>query len=167
MVEVFPCSPVVPEPVVLNLRKPSAMPTNTVALLDEAQCQQLEAFLVERIYEFNVEATGYSDARLLGVSLRDDAGEIIAGCSGHTWGGCCQISSLWVSESRRGQGLGRRLLDTAESEAIRRGCRQVVLLSHSFQAPAFYEQLGFAHAGGVTGYPRGEAFLLMVKPLAD
>ena len=77
------------------------------------------------------------------------------------------ISHLWVHPLQRGQGLGRSLLHAAEQEAARRGCEQVVLSTHSFQAPAFYERLGFTRAGAVTGYPRGEAFLLMVKPLAD
>ncbi len=141
------------------------MSTNAIALLDEAQCQQLDAFLVEHIYEFNAEATGYFDARLLGASLRDDAGEIIAGCSGHTWGGCCQISNLWVSQSSRGHGLGRELLHTVEAEAVRRGCRQVVLLSHSFQAPAFYERLGYERKCVIEGLPKGHTDIVLVKAL--
>ena len=79
-----------------------------VALLDEAQCQKLEAFLVDRIYEFNSEATGYFDGKLLGASIRNKAGEVIAGLTGHTWGGCCEISHLWVSGRHRGRGFGRK-----------------------------------------------------------
>ena len=29
------------------------MPTKVVALLSEAECQELESFLADRIYEFN------------------------------------------------------------------------------------------------------------------
>jgi len=77
------------------------------------------------------------------------------------------VKSLWVREDRRRSGLGTALMQAMEADARRLGCTQMVLETHSFQAPAFYERLGFTRAGAVTGYPRGEAFLLMVKPLAD
>src|SRR5262249_4629241 len=96
-------------------------------------------FLDDRIYEFNMEATGIRDGQLLGIFLRDAAGTIEAGLSGWTWGDCCRIEKLWVRADLRGNGLGRRLVDAAEREAARRGCRRVALDSHSFQAPAFYQ----------------------------
>src|SRR5580765_2481217 len=119
------------------------MPLKVVELHDESRCQSIDAFLADRIYEFNVQATGYADGRLLAATIQDDAGDIIAGINGHTWGGCCEITHVWVHEQYRGQGLGRALLHAAESEAMRRGCEQVVLITHSFQAPTFYEHLGY------------------------
>jgi len=141
------------------------MNANSVALLDESQCQSLESFLADRIYEFNSKTTGYLDGRLLAGSIRNDAGEIIAGFSGHTWGGCCEISHLWVIESMRGQGLGRRLLEAAEAEALRRGCEQVVLSTHSFQAPEFYKRLGYQEVFAIEGRPRGYSNIIYIKPL--
>jgi len=141
------------------------MNANSVALLDESQCQDLESFLADRIYEFNSKTTGYLDGRLLAGSIRNDAGEIIAGFSGHTWGGCCEISHLWVIESMRGQGLGRRLLEAAEAEALRRGCEQVVLSTHSFQAPEFYKRLGYQEVFAIEGRPRGYSNIIYIKQL--
>jgi GNAT superfamily N-acetyltransferase len=139
------------------------MNANPVALLDESQCQRLESFLVDRIYEFNSQTTGYFDGRLLAGSIHNDAGEIIAGFSGHTWGGCCEISHLWVIETMRGQGLGRRLLEAAEAEALRRGCGQVVLSTHSFQAPEFYKRLGYQEVFEIEGRPRGHSNIIYIK----
>jgi len=136
------------------------MPANAVALLDGAQCQELESFLADRIYEFNSNATGYSDGRLLAGRVQDAAGEVIAGFSGHTWGGCCELSYVWVHERYRGQGLGRALLQAAEAQARQRGCAQVVLLTHSFQAPAFYEHLGYARRYANEGRPKGHSNIL-------
>lgn len=136
-----------------------------VVLLDEAQCQDLDAYLGERIYEFNSKATGYFDGRLFGASVRNDAGAVIAGFNGYTWGGCAKISNLWVSEHHRRQGLGRTLLHAAEAEAARRGCTLIVLTTHSFQAPGFYERLGYERQYVVEGRPRGHYDIAFSKTL--
>ncbi len=57
---------------------------------------ELEAFLGDRLYEFNSGTTGISDGELLNASVEDEAGHIVAAMSGHTWGGCCEIGRLWV-----------------------------------------------------------------------
>jgi GNAT superfamily N-acetyltransferase len=141
------------------------MPLRAVELHDDSRYQEIDAFLSDRIYEFNVQATGYADGRLLAGTIQDDAGEIIAGINGHTWGGCCEITHVWVHEQYRGQGLGRALLHAAESEAVRRGCEQVVLITHSFQAPQFYEHLGYDRKFEIEGRPRGYADIVYVKRL--
>ena len=120
---------------------------------------------MDRIYEFNSDATGYFDGKLLGASIQNEAGEVIAGLSGHTWGGCCEVSHLWVSTQHRGQGLGKALLHAAEAQAVRRGCSQVVLTTHSFQAPEFYERLGYERKYAIEGRPRGHANIVFVKLL--
>ena len=141
------------------------MQTDAVVLLNETQSRELEAFLADRIYEFNSEATGYFDGELLGASIRNEAGEVIAGLSGHTWGGCCEISHLWVSAHHRGQGLGRAILRAAEAQAVRRACSQMVLTTHSFQAPGFYERLGYERKYAIEGRPQGHSNIVFVKLL--
>jgi ribosomal protein S18 acetylase RimI-like enzyme len=122
-------------------------------------------YLEERLYEFNKAATGIADGRSLGVFLRDAARKIVAGAAGHTWGETCELRQVWVSEPLRRQGIGRRLLAEAEAEAIRRGCRQLVLTTHSFQAPRFYEKLGFRVVSEVPEYPRGHSQIVLRKSL--
>ena len=141
------------------------MPIKDVKLHDESRCREIDAFLANRIYEFNVQATGYADGRLMAATIQDDAGDIIAGINGYTWGGCCEITHVWVHERYRGQGLGRALLHAAESEAVGRGCEQVVLLTHSFQAPQFYEHLGYDRQYEIEGRPRGYADIVYIKRL--
>jgi len=126
---------------------------------------ELVAFLEERIYEFNAAATGIYDGTLLNASVRDDAGTVVAGISGHTWGGCCTIVLLWVDASLRGTGIGRTLMQAAEDEAMRRGCRQMVLSTHSFQAPRFYEKLGFRRIAAIPNNPAGHQDFIYLKEL--
>jgi ribosomal protein S18 acetylase RimI-like enzyme len=129
------------------------------------QCHEIEAFLVERIYEFNSSATGLFDGEEYAATIRDPDGRIIAGVSGHTWGGCCQVSQLWVDESARHQGLGRSLMLAVETHALGKNCTQIILSSHTFQAPDFYRRLGYVEQARISGYPNGHADIHFMKHL--
>jgi GNAT superfamily N-acetyltransferase len=133
--------------------------------LEEAPNPSDVARLEDEIYAFNSRTTGIHDGRMLAAFLRDDAGELRAGLTGHTWGGCCEVRFLWVREVDRHHGLGTRLLRAAEDEARRRGCRQVVLSTHSFQAPEFYRRHGYVEVGRAEGYPLGHAQIYLTKAL--
>lgn len=122
-------------------------------------------FLEDRIYEFNSGVTRLTDGEGLAIFSRDDAGRIVAGISGHTWGGYCEIRQFWVTASQRGRGLGTRLLAAVEQEARRRGCTQLFLTTFSFQAPRFYLSHGFEILTAIDDYPRGHQNLLLGKRL--
>ena len=126
---------------------------------------QVVSKLEDHIYSFNVATTGISDGRALAIIVSDSEGGLIAGLSGHTWGGTCEVKLLWVAERERGRGLGAQLLQTAEVEALARGCDQIVLSTHSFQAPGFYAKFGFVEVGRVPNYPRGHDSILLKKQL--
>ena len=123
------------------------------------------AFLEEQINEYNFATTGYRDGRYLAIFVRDSGGAIRAGLSGHTWGGCAEVKFLWVRESERRSGLGTALLRAAEREAKARGCTQIVLGTHSFQAPAFYAKHGYTVCGEAPDYPNGYTQIHLRKAL--
>ena len=141
------------------------MQATVVTLENDAECEALGAFLADRIYEFNSKATGYFDGRLLAGCIRSETGDVIAGFNGHTWGGCCELSYVWVHDQYRGRGLGTLLLGAAESEALARGCARLVVASHDFQAPGFYERLGYERKYAVEGRPLGHASIIFAKIL--
>lgn len=122
-------------------------------------------FLEDQLYAFNVAQTGV-EGETLAIFVRDDTGQIVAGIYGWTWGGCCEIRYLWVHQDWRGQGYGRRLLLSAEEEARHRGCTQIVLDTHSFQAPGFYEKFGYEVFGIVDEYPRQHQKIFLIKCLS-
>jgi GNAT superfamily N-acetyltransferase len=122
-------------------------------------------YLEDRIYDFNSAATGITDGEWLAIFVRNDDDRIIAGICGNTWGGCAEIRQFWVDEPRRKQGLGTRLLEAAEKEARRRGCLQMILMTFSFQAPAFYAKHGFEVTAVVNDHPRGHKNMLLRKRL--
>ncbi len=110
--------------------------------------------LRDAIIAFNEDATGYRDGRFLTTFVRDDSGAMIAGLHGFTWGGYAKVEFLWIAASHRRAGIGRALLGAAEHEARARGCALIVLDTHDFQAPAFYEKLGYERCGRTDGTPR-------------
>ena len=77
----------------------------------------------------------------------------MAGLHGWTWGDCFYVQSLWVREDLRRQGWGTRLLRAAEAEATARGCRRALLWTLDYQAPSFYQRLGYQVIGRVEGFP--------------
>ena len=122
-------------------------------------------YLEDRLYEFNSAATGITDGEWLAIFVRDDDHRIVAGICGNTWGGCAEIRQFWVEEARRKQELGTRLLAAAEQEARRRACRQMLLMTFSFQAPAFYAKHGFEVVAVVDDHPDGHKNMLLRKRL--
>lgn len=122
-------------------------------------------FLKEQIDAYNLTATDVPFDGEIAIFVRDDSGAIVAGISGWAWGSCMEIESLWVHARLRGQGYGRRLLAAAEEEAIRRGCVQAVLNTHSFQAPGFYAKMGYEIYGTVENYPQDEQKIYLRKRL--
>jgi GNAT superfamily N-acetyltransferase len=131
-------------------------------VVGDADADLLEC-LDEKISAFNAAVTGHYDGRLLSVTVRGDGGDLRAGLYGWTWGGCGYIDLLWVRDDQRRNGLGTRLLAAAEAEIRRRGCDQVALSTHSFQAPDFYARLGYTECGRTPGYPHGHDDIHLLK----
>jgi len=126
---------------------------------------ELEAFLAQRIYEYNAAVTGYHDGESFTASCQSESGDIEAGTSGFTWGGCCYISYLWVSEAFRGRGIGSELLAAVECHARKQRCRLVLLSSHSFQAPEFYARRGYGQVARINDHPVGYVDIVYAKRL--
>ena len=125
------------------------------------------AVLNDRLYRHNAAVTGWDNGRWLTIFVRDEAGDIVAGLHGWTWGQTSFVQTLWVREALRGRGLGARLLATAEVEAARRGCREVHLDTHSYQAPEFYRHRGYEVIGELPGWPDQTTRIFLRKILPE
>ncbi|MFD6417569.1 GNAT family N-acetyltransferase [Streptomyces sp. NPDC060194] len=135
-------------------------PTPRVGGKDEKLGQRLD----EELTAFNNRATG-ADPEEFSVRVDAPDGELLGGLTGWIWGDACFVDMLWVREDQRGTGLGRDLIAAAEAEALRRGCDRVLVSSFTFQAPAFYQRLGYVETGRTLGIPGGHADVHMAKRL--
>jgi ribosomal protein S18 acetylase RimI-like enzyme len=92
---------------------------------------------------YNLSQAKADDATNLAIFLRDVAGEIIGGIAGSLWGEGLEIDFLWIDDSLRGLGVGKRLVLQLEEAARERNGRTAILDTYSFQAPDFYQSLGY------------------------
>jgi ribosomal protein S18 acetylase RimI-like enzyme len=79
-------------------------------------------------------------------------GRVVGGIDGTAYWGRLHVQNLHVDADWRGQGIGRRLMEMAEALARERGCHGINVDTFTFQAPGFYEKLGFLKIGEVHGY---------------
>ncbi|MCA9836473.1 MAG: GNAT family N-acetyltransferase [Trueperaceae bacterium] len=121
--------------------------------IDHQPSAEAIAYINEQIQSFNIEQTGISTRSSVSLVLRDETGAIIAGINGQLWGNCCELQSLWVSEKHRGSGLGKQVLELAETKVKEQGGTVLTLASFSFQAPKFLREQGFDLVGVVQDYP--------------
>ena len=111
------------------------------------------------------EVVGYADLLPLAVLLRDDAGGVVGGLWGRTVYSWLMIEMLFVPLSLRGHGLGSALVRTAEDAARARDCIGVRVETFEFQAPAFYQRLGFSMAAVQDDLPPGHRCYSLSKRL--
>lgn len=102
--------------------------------------------------------------RLLVIPVREGKSRsVTGGLWGYTWAQWLFVELLVVPEAMRGRGLGTRLMQAAETEAIARGCVGIWLDTHSFQARPFYEKLGFTTFGVIENFPPGHSRYYLSK----
>ena len=109
--------------------------------------------LSKGLRDYNTSQVGYDDIQKIAVFVRDEDGEIMGCIDGHTFWGLLAIDHLWLHESLRGQGFGSQLLKAAEVEAVRRGCKQAIVDTTSFQAPDFFKKHGYEVYGVLNHSP--------------
>lgn len=114
---------------------------------------------------YNLSKREKSDNVPLGVYYEDETGKKLAGLTGKTFGNWLCINYLFVSENLRNQGIGSKIIISAENEARNRGCKYVFVDTFSFQAPAFYEKLGYRCVFSLTNYPYTEERHYYIKEL--
>jgi GNAT superfamily N-acetyltransferase len=76
------------------------------------------------------------------------------------------IDELWVDESARGTGLGRKLMEAVEAHAQKNGLIGIWLWTQSWQAEGFYHALGYQEFTRFNNFPRGHCRIGFRKILA-
>jgi ribosomal protein S18 acetylase RimI-like enzyme len=119
------------------------------------------------LYAYNDQFAGPMENSMLAIGARDADKKIIGGLvanlqPGWKW---MTVLRLWIEESHRRAGIGRRLLEIAEREAQKSGCLHVAVDTMEFQARGFYEKQGYSVYAVQEDYPAGHRKFLLRKTL--
>ena len=114
--------------------------------------------------EYNVKTGPDATTTPLNVYVRED-GALLGGLCAMTFWDWLWIGQVWVVEERRRGGIGRALMEAAESEACARGCNHAYLDTVNLQAPGFYEKLGYRVVGTLDDFPPGGQKFFLTKEL--
>ena len=112
---------------------------------------------IDEIYEmlksYNLSNREASENIPLGVYYEDESERKLAGLTGETFGNWLCVNFLFVAENLRNKGIGTKIVLSAEDEARKRNCKYVFVDTFSFQAPKFYEKLGYKEVFSLNEYP--------------
>jgi GNAT superfamily N-acetyltransferase len=123
--------------------------------------------LLDFMIAYNESKTGPSGLAPLAIILEDPiTGQMVGGLWGRSVYDWLFVELLIVPETARGMGIGTRLMQKAEAEAIARGCCGICLDSFDFQAPGFYKKLGFEVFTSLDSPRRGFKRHFLKKALA-
>lgn len=120
-----------------------------IAVIPPAQRAEIR----EKLWNYNLALLEDKNPQDLGVFVTDDAGNRVGALLAWTLGHWMNIDYLWVDEAFRGQKIGTSLLKRAELAAAKRGCQSVFVDTLQFQAPLFYEKMGYQQALVLSDYP--------------
>ena len=132
---------------------------------DPHASEGLRKVVADHLDSYNIAITGFPEYSPVNLFLRDAGDEVVGGLLAGIWGGVLFVRILWVSEALRGRGFGRRLMEMAERRAVERGCRHIFLDTFDFQAPGFYEKLGYQIYAKAEDWPVGHAHHFLRKDL--
>ncbi len=79
--------------------------------------------------------------------LIEEDGVCLGGVNAFRLESLLMIDRLWVAEAQRGKGLGKKLLSAVEERGRTQGAKRVELNTFGFQAPGFYEKMGYRQFG--------------------
>ena len=103
----------------------------------------IESHLLAALAETNVQ--GRNEHFVL--TAKSVQGDMVAGLTATTSYGWLLIKTLWVEDSQRGTGLGRRLVTAAEQKGMELGCANAWLDTSNPEAHGFYLKLGYSDFG--------------------
>jgi len=99
------------------------------------------------------------------VVAKEYVGKLVGGLRGACYWNTLHIELLWLADSARGSGIGRKIIAAAEDFAREQGCELALVETTSWQARPSYEKHGYELMATLHGRPRGHASHYLRKTL--
>ncbi len=123
--------------------------------------------IIDPLIAYNEAQVGPRNKKDFAFFVRSETSEFVGGLLGYTHFNHFFVSTIYVDQQLREEGIGRELMARAEALALDQGCDAIYLDTFDFQAPGFYEKLGFKVFGKLEDYPAGHQRFYLVKRLRD
>jgi ribosomal protein S18 acetylase RimI-like enzyme len=123
---------------------------------------------VNKIFtEQAIESTGGDDLveDSIAFEMHEKDGKFIGCIVVRMFWGQLHIKNLVVDKKYRGYGYGKKLMEIALEYGKKQGCNFSFVETMSFQAPEFYQNLGFKLELKRDGYSRGTSFCYLKRDL--
>ena len=117
------------------------------------------------INDYNNQQAGDQNSQILCYVLRGPDQKVSGGVIAQIYWDWLYVDLMWMKEEVRHRGYGSRLLTLVEDEARKRGAKHAHLDTFSFQAPGFYEKLGYHVFGELKDFPQGHQRYFYTKQL--
>lgn len=117
----------------------------------------------QRLVAFNREHSEWG-SRYFTVEIRDADDRLRGGAGARVNLGMVEVSTLWLDGELRGDGWGRRIIDTVVRQGRLMGASRILLDTYDFQARDFYEALGFT-VFGTLDYPSGNRRFYLTRDI--
>ncbi|MDF2939482.1 MAG: hypothetical protein K0R66_124 [Gammaproteobacteria bacterium] len=100
--------------------------------------------LLNGLIAHNIEQTpAANDRGNINILIRDETNKIVGGLKSYYYLQALHVDYLYLNKELRHLGYGKKMLALAEVEAKKHHCGLIYLSTFSFQAPAYYQKLGF------------------------
>ena len=126
-------------------------------IVNEMSLEDLQA-LSANLRNFNIEQSKGLSTKpetSINLTLKNEIGEVVGGIRSRAFYQSLTIDFLWIDEKFRRMGYGKELMLKVEGLAKEQDCISANTMSYSFQAPQFYEKLGYKTVGVFEEYPEG------------
>lgn len=143
-----------------GIKDPATEPPLTIRETMDTEClHEIEAGLNAH----NQKITG--STRIPVHFVLTSPGKTMGGMKAGYVGPCFFISWLYVAPDARNLGWGKKLMTVAEIKAKKLGCNKIFVDTMSFQAPEFYESLGFKVCARIANFYEGHDRIFFQKSL--
>ncbi len=95
----------------------------------------------------------------------NDNDKLVGGLRAICYWNTLHIELLWLDESCRGQGIGEKVIEKAESFAKSKGYEKSFVETTSWQARPFYEKQGYQLQYSIKDRPQGHESFYLIKEL--
>lgn len=135
-------------------------------VVDYSPTEVDNAVVREGIIAFNETIVGERD-KAFSIFLKNNLGKVFGGIQAFLGTESIYIDILWVEKNLQKQGYGTKLLNAAESEAIKNGCIFSTVDTFDFQAESFYLKNDYERIGELKNYWLGHSKIFLKKSLRD